>query len=173
MKQRLPTKNQTGFTLIELVIVILILGILAAFAIPKFISLQREARVAVIDGAFSTLRSSSNIAFAKVQAAGRGGDQYSCINLDTGDVGASTGTNNAGCTGGVIGEDTIITRYGYPRANENSLKPLFDDLSPRFSFSDTGTTIIELDGIPNCNVTYEEATAPGDRPTITRDTDDC
>lgn len=164
MKQRLPTKNQTGFTLIELVIVILILGILAAFAIPKFISLQREARVAVIDGTFSTLRSSANIAFAKVQAAGRGGNTTSCINLDTGDVGA------VGSCGGTLGVETINTRYGYPQATEASLTALFDELSPRFSYSGGS---LSLDGIPNCNVTYEEATGPGDRPTITRDTDDC
>lgn len=164
MKAIAPTKNQTGFTLIELVIVILILGILAAFAIPKFISLQREARVAVIDGTFSTLRSSANIAFAKVQAAGRGGITTSCINFDTGDVGA------VGSCGGTLGVETINTRFGYPQATEDSLTALFDELSPRFNFSEN---TLSLDGIPNCSVTYTEPASAGERPTIEKNTDDC
>jgi MSHA pilin protein MshA len=43
-------KKQQGFTLIELVTVIIILGILAAFAIPRFINLTTEARAASIEG---------------------------------------------------------------------------------------------------------------------------
>ena len=39
-------KAQTGFTLIELVVVITILGILAAFAVPRFASLEGQARLA-------------------------------------------------------------------------------------------------------------------------------
>ncbi|HKT72384.1 MAG TPA: prepilin-type N-terminal cleavage/methylation domain-containing protein, partial [Steroidobacteraceae bacterium] len=37
---------QRGFTLIELVVVIVVLGILAAFAVPKFMGLENQARVA-------------------------------------------------------------------------------------------------------------------------------
>ena len=58
-------RRQSGFTLIELVIVIVVLGILAALAVPRFISLQREARIAVIDSLFNSVRSGSNIIYAK------------------------------------------------------------------------------------------------------------
>ena len=43
-------KNQAGFTLIELVIVIIILGILAVTAAPKFLNLQDDARLAAANG---------------------------------------------------------------------------------------------------------------------------
>jgi MSHA pilin protein MshA len=51
-----------GFTLIELVVVITILGILAAFAIPKFIALDTQARVATINGLAGSVKSAAALA---------------------------------------------------------------------------------------------------------------
>lgn len=62
----------SGFTLIELVVVITILGILSAFAIPKFIALDGQARVATVNGLGGTVKSAAALARALDMATAAG-----------------------------------------------------------------------------------------------------
>lgn len=66
-------KRQSGFTLIELVMVIVILGVLAAVAIPKFVDLKGDAQTAATQGMAGSLASASAINYAARSANGAKG----------------------------------------------------------------------------------------------------
>ena len=62
--------NQKGFTLIELVVVIVILGILAVTAAPKFIDLTSDAKASVVQAVEGSLNSAADMAHAKALVEG-------------------------------------------------------------------------------------------------------
>ena len=65
--------QQSGFTLIELIMVIVILGILAAFALPKFADLSGDARASSLNGALGSVRSASAIVHSTALARNQTG----------------------------------------------------------------------------------------------------
>ena len=64
-------RNNGGFTLIELIVVIVILGILAVTAAPKFIDLQSDARLATLNGMKAAINSAVSLAYGKSLVTGQ------------------------------------------------------------------------------------------------------
>jgi len=133
-------KRNAGFTLIELVIVIIVLGILAATAVPKFINLQDDAKESSLKGAEAALHSAANIVYSKA-----------AIN---GEETKLTSTSAANGTG-------VATVYGYPAATDviNSV-----ELSGFESAAGTplNSTLFYLENgvsTADCTILYTQATS--------------
>ena len=146
----LPMNKQAGFTLVELIIVIVILGILAVTAAPRFLNLQGDANASTLEGLQGSIRSGMNIVNGKSIIASDHKKATAEVTVDTGDA--------------------VDTVYGYPAATLAAFEAFLDvsfatDDSADFNLDDSatdGTLIIYPNSYvktDDCRIDYKQATA--------------
>lgn len=182
--------KQQGFTLVELIIVIVILGILAVTAAPKFFNFTEDARVSVLEGAAGSIKAANTMVHGKATLAGLAGAALACFDTTNKTVTApATGTApNLTCASG---EDEIV--YGYLGA----VKAVFEGAVELSDFTVVDSTLgtaangyavpvaadtlriaaseAEAKAAANeeCYITYTPAASKGAVPTVDVDTDGC
>lgn len=137
--------KQQGFTLIELVVVIVILGVLAATAAPKFIDLSSDARIATLESLEGSMRSASNLVNLKAKIENK--------------TDCSTDPTIA------IGSDVITLRCGYPCPHPNGIAKAVN-ADDSFTWiggncsGQLGAIEVRIDDAPdpnNCKIRYSSA----------------
>jgi MSHA pilin protein MshA len=151
----LMKSRQSGFTLIELVVVITIIAILAAAALPRFASLQADARMAKMNGALGAVKSAAGMAHAQLLTRA-----------------FSPGATVTAAASGITMEGAQVGYVnGYPDAA--SIAPIAGVAAPDFAAPTVAGTVVTFapdanhngtGGNPACTFTYTQAAA-GVQPT--------
>ena len=103
-RKKRPEKNEEGFTLVEIIAVLVILGILAAVAIPKYFDLQSDARDKAMEAAMAEAVGRVNGKFGSALLAG---SLYNQINYTDATLGTDMGDFTLSATGGAAGTGDI------------------------------------------------------------------
>ncbi|HSV16363.1 MAG TPA: type II secretion system protein [Tepidisphaeraceae bacterium] len=162
MNKKLNTTAQGGFTLIELIVVIVILGILAATALPKFSSLGGDARVATLNAARGSIASVVAMAHGKALVSGNSATPVTFENVQVALVNGypSAAATTANAAGIETGPDfTVLT-------GANATAGTAGPVRTATQFAIVPTAVAGTANAANCYVLYTEATASAATPPV-------
>ena len=144
-------KSQSGFTLVELVVVILILGILSATALPRFMNVSKQAHEAAVAGAAGGLGAGVALVRAQWIANGTTGADVDVAGFGDGTVAVNTSGWPVGLTNAGL---TTTTHCDEVWKNVMQNPPSAAAASTTTDYS------IALNGTTGCTFTYVPATSP-------------
>ena len=167
----MPWRN-SGFTLIELVIVIVILGIIAAFALPRFVDLRSNSNVAVLEAMGGAMRSAANIVHSKALVKGVQDEKETTVEIDGTEVSIWYGYPSAYKDKGI--SQVVMGGSENDWAWSNKLAPRRFFLTTAKLAKVSGRQINNLPVTDTgCYLRYDRASATGDPPKISYVTTDC
>jgi MSHA pilin protein MshA len=162
-------KNQ-GFTLVELVIVIVILGILAVTAAPKFLNLAGDAKISTLNGLKGSIESANALVYSKaILQSKEKGDAAAALKLDKPEV-------------------NLV--YGYPKATKADLEKVLELSADEWVVVDSTSTTTPVPAAGKvvitpikltyttttsaaCQLIYSQSTGPAAKPVLELQTDGC